>query len=106
KKGQRQRNRKCPEGKSWQFPTIMSPFVPEAEVEQARRDLDPRTFRQELMATSETLSGRVYYPFDRRKHVGKFEFNPKLPIWVGQDFNINPMSAAIMQPQPNGEVWV
>src|SRR5690606_13756517 len=39
-------------------------------------------------------------------HVGKFEFNPKLPIWVGQDFNINPMSAAIMQPQPNGEVWV
>ncbi len=106
KKGQRQKHRKNPEWKSWQFPTIMSPFVPTAEVEQAKRDLDPRTFRQEFMATFETMSGRVYYAFERNKHVGNHPFNPKLPIWVGQDFNINPMSCAIMQPQPNGEVWV
>lgn len=106
KKGIRQRNRKNPEWQSWQFPTIMSPFVPEMEIEAARRDLDPRTFRQEFEASFESMSGRVYYPFERRKHVGHCPFDPKLPIWVGQDFNINPMSAAIMQPQPNGEVWV
>src|SRR5690606_28721510 len=45
RKGERQRNRKHPEWKGWQFPTIMSPFVPTAEIEQAKRDLDPRTFR-------------------------------------------------------------
>jgi hypothetical protein len=39
-------------------------------------------------------------------HVGDYPFNPRLPIWVGQDFNIDPMSSVIMQPQPNGEVWI
>lgn len=106
-KGQKQRSRKHNrEWKSWQYPTIMSPFVPTKEIEQARLDLDPRTFRQEFEATFETMSGRVYYPFDRKVHVGKYPFNPKLPIWIGQDFNIDPMSSVILQPQPNGEVWV
>lgn len=106
-KGQKQKRRKHGrEWKSWQFPTIMSPFVPTAEIEQAREDLDPRTFRQEFEATFETMSGRVYYPFDRKKHLGKYPFNPKLPIWIGQDFNIDPMSSVIVQPQPNGELWV
>lgn len=53
----------------------------------------------------ETMSGRVYYPFDRAEHVGNYNFNPALPIWVGVDFNIDPMSAVIFQPQPNGELW-
>jgi phage terminase large subunit len=106
-KGQKQRNRKHGrDWKSWQFPTIMSPFVPTAEIEQAKEDLDPRTFRQEFEATFETMSGRVYYPFDRKKHIGKYPFNPKLPIWIGQDFNIDPMSSCIIQPQENGEIWI
>ncbi|QNK03621.1 terminase [Dyella telluris] len=105
-KGVRQRNRKNPEWASWQFPTIASPFVPMREIEQARSDLDPRTFRQEYEASFETMSGRVYYPFERSRHVGNYPFNPKLPIWIGQDFNISPMSAAVLQPQPNGELWV
>lgn len=92
--------------KSWQFPTISSPFIPEEEIEQAKEDMDPKSFRQEFMASFETMSGRVYHQFDRNKHVGEFKFNPKLPIWVGQDFNVDPMSTVIMQPQSNGEVWV
>lgn len=54
----------------------------------------------------ETMSGRVYHAFDRRKNVKRCPFNPKLPIWVGQDFNNDPMSGVIMQPQPNGELWI
>jgi hypothetical protein len=66
--------------------------------------MDEKSFRQEFEASFETMSGRVYYAFDRKTHVGKpTEFNPRLPIWVGQDFNIDPMSSVIMQPQPNGE---
>jgi len=90
---------------SWQFRTMDSPFIPESEIEAARADMDLRTFRQEYEASFETMSGRVYYPFDRDVHVGKYDFNPDLPIWVGQDFNIDPMSSVILQPQPNGEVW-
>lgn len=90
---------------SWQFPTITSPFIPLSEIAKAREDMDPRSFRQEFEATFESMSGRVYYNFDRREHVGDYAFNPKLPVWVGQDFNVDPMSSVILQPQPNGEVW-
>jgi hypothetical protein len=90
---------------SWQFPTMTSPFIPEEEIEAARRDMDEKSFNQEFNASFETMSGRVYYPFDRKSHVRPCNFNPNLPIWVGQDFNIDPMSAVILQPQPSGEVW-
>ena len=90
---------------SWQFRTMDSPFIPEEELEAAKADLDPRTFRQEYEASFETMSGRVYYGFDRAKHTGSYPFNPNLPIWVGQDFNIDPMSSVILQPQFNGELW-
>lgn len=101
-KGQRRRNTWA----SWQFPTSMSPLIDPDELSEAKADLDPKSFEQEYEATFVTASGRVYYTFDRKKHVGKYDFNPSLPIWVGMDFNIDPMSAVIMQPQPNGEVWV
>lgn len=91
---------------SWQFPTMTSPFIPASEIESAMRDMDEKSFNQEFNARFETMSGRVYYAFDRNVHLGDYPFNPALPIWVGQDFNIDPMSSVIMQPQPNGEIWV
>ncbi len=91
---------------SWQFPTITSPFIPRAEIEARRRDMDPKSFRQEFEASFETMSGRVYYQFDRNTHVGDYPFNPHLPIYIGMDFNIDPMSAIICQEQGNGEIWV
>ena len=53
----------------------------------------------------ESMSGRVYYPFDRKIHVKPLSFNPELPIWIGQDFNIDPMSSVVFQRQKNGELW-
>ncbi|PHM69480.1 phage terminase large subunit [Xenorhabdus sp. KJ12.1] len=91
--------------KSWQFVTADSPFVPDSEIEAAREDMDPKSFAQEYLASFENMSGRVYYPFVRSTHVKPCEFNPKLPIWIGQDFNIDPMSSVVLQPQPNGELW-
>jgi hypothetical protein len=92
--------------KSWQFPTITSPFIPKSEIDAARADMDEKSFRQEFEASFETMSGRVYYAFDRAIHVGEYSYNPRLPIWIGQDFNIDPMSSVIMQPQQNGEIWI
>ncbi|SCW95625.1 phage terminase large subunit [Ancylobacter rudongensis] len=102
-----ERGRRVPnDWKSWQFPTITSPFIPKSEIRQARRDMDPRSFRQEFEASFETMSGRVYYPFERGEHVGDYPYNPALPIYVGMDFNIDPMSMIIIQEQHNGEIWV
>jgi len=53
----------------------------------------------------ETMGGRVYYPFDRHEHVGDHKFNKDLPMWVGQDFNRDPMSGVVLQPQKNGDIW-
>jgi hypothetical protein len=105
KKGQDTSLKAAGEWESWQFPTITSPFIPLEEIEAARNDMDEKSFRQEFEAAFESMSGRVYYPFSRDAHVQPVEFNPKLPIWVGMDFNIDPMSTVIYQPQPNGELW-
>jgi hypothetical protein len=94
------------EWQSWQFPTITSPFIPPREIEARRRDMDPKSFKQEFEASFEVMSGRVYYAFDRNQHVGDYPFNPKLPIYIGMDFNVDPMSAVIVQEQSNGEIWV
>ena len=93
--------------KSWQSTTASSPFVPTQEIEVARRDLDPMLFEQEYMATFLSMTGVVYHAFDRTEHVGDYKFDPSLPIWIGQDFNVNPMSAIIMQyHEDSGEIWV
>jgi hypothetical protein len=93
--------------RSWQFPTLSSPFISAEEIEAARADMDEKSFNQEFNASFETMSGRVYYPFNRRVHVGHYPFNPRLPIWIGQDFNLDPMCSVVLQPQEDGKtVWV
>jgi hypothetical protein len=106
RKGQIKKNRESGQWWSWQFPTILSPFFPPSEIAFAKANLDPKTYRQEFEASFESMSGRVYYAFDRNRHVGKYPFNPKLPIIVGQDFNVDPMSSVIMQIQANGDIWI
>ena len=82
---------------SHQFTTIDGGNVPLEEIEQAKKDLDERTFRQEYLATFETYTGRVYYAFDRAKNVIDAEPTEQdlASIYIGMDFNIDPMSAVI-----------
>lgn len=82
---------------SWQFQTITSPFILPEEIHEARRNMADKEFRQEFEASFETMSNRVYHAFDRNKHVKRVKFDPKLPIRVGMDFNIQPMSAVLFQ---------
>jgi phage terminase large subunit len=80
---------------SFSYTTLDGGQVPEEEVQQARKDLDERTFRQEYMATFETFSGRIYYSFDRNSNVVKYQGNTPDVLYVGMDFNIDPMSAVV-----------
>lgn len=81
--------------KSFQYTTIDGGNVPLEEIEAARADLDERSFRQEFMATFEEYAGRVYYAFDRRKHVQAYKGDTPHTILLGCDFNIDPMSAVL-----------
>lgn len=80
---------------SFSYTTLDGGNVTEEEIESARRDLDERTFRQEYMASFETFSGRIYYAFDRAQNVVKYLGATPDAVYVGMDFNIDPMSAVV-----------
>jgi hypothetical protein len=83
---------------SWQsfsYTTLDGGNVAPEEIESARRDLDERTFRQEYMATFETFSGRIYYSFDRALNIQQWTQPLPEVLYVGMDFNIDPMSAVV-----------
>ncbi|MEE9615268.1 MAG: terminase family protein [Thermodesulfobacteriota bacterium] len=79
-------------GTQWGFYTWHSKdILPAEEIEAARRDLDPRTFRQEYEASFEGATGRVYYAYSSENHRDKsIRLNPGNPIVVCCDFNVDP----------------
>jgi len=80
---------------SFSFTTLQGGNVSAEEIEQARRDLDTRTFQQEYMATFENYTNRIFYAFERTRNLK--EYNAPLPpvICIGMDFNVGQMSAAV-----------
>ena len=84
-----------PGWKAWQFTTADGGNVPPAELEAARLDLDERTYKQEYEASFASLTGRVYYEFDRLLNVSADLVDTGAELLVGMDFNINPMSAVV-----------
>ncbi len=83
--------------KSWHYKTIDSPFIDPIEIEQAKNELDERTFRQEYEASFETVMGRVYYCFNRESNVKRIERLDGYKIIVCVDFNVNPMKWCLLQ---------
>lgn len=79
---------------AWQFTSLSGGRISEEEIEQARRDLDERTFRQEYEATFEEYAGRIYYSFGEA-NIRQFTVDQPEMIYIGMDFNIDPMSATI-----------
>jgi len=80
---------------SWQYTSLSGGRIPLEEIEQARKDLDERTFRQEYEASFETFAGRIYYSFDRAQNVVKYSGDTPSVIYCGIDFNVDPMSCVI-----------
>lgn len=97
--------------KSWQFRSVDNPLMDPAEVEEARRTTDPRTFRQEWEASFEAMAGRAYYAFDRAQDVAPVEIERGLPVSISFDFNLNPATVVIGQAAREEcriwrEVWI
>lgn len=80
---------------SFTYTTLEGGNVPEEEIEQAKRDMDQRTFEQEYLATFTTYSGVVYYNFSRDTHLASLPNPDVKDIYVGQDFNVGALSSAI-----------
>ena len=82
---------------SFQYTTIEGGQVPPEEIKQAQQDLDARTFKQEYEASFETYSGTIYYNYsqDSVYKEDKTVLNDAKHIYIGMDFNIDPMSACV-----------
>ena len=89
----------------WQFTTIEGDNVPPEEIEAARAQLDARTFRQEFEASFENLSGLVAISFSDDNIDKQVQDLGVLPLLLGVDFNVDPMSA-ICAVKKGDVLWV
>ena len=83
------------EWESWQFTTLDGGRVSPEEIEAARRDMDPRSFRQEFEASFESLSDMVYDYYEAKGHVTDQAIDDESTIYVGIDFNVHPMTCVL-----------
>lgn len=72
---------------TWESATILPADI----IEEARSKLDEVTFNEQFRATWEAVSGGIYHAFDEKKNVIPCEYHSYKPIWVGSDFNVDPM---------------
>ena len=82
---------------SFQFTTLQGGMVSAEEIEQAKQDIDIRTFRQEFEGTFENYAGAVYYNFHPVESVVEKQIDWTKPLHIGMDFNVDPMSACVGQ---------
>lgn len=80
--------------KSFQYTTLDGGNVDSEEIEQAKLDLDERTFRQEYLADFVNYTGIIYYNFNREQSVKPFTGGYD-EVHIGMDFNLDPMSACV-----------
>lgn len=81
-----------PEWASWQMPTLRNPYIPHDEIAAAQQDTDAATFSQEYEASFQSRTGLVYFPFSRAGNVANV-IDTGGEVFVGMDFNVDPMSA-------------
>lgn len=79
---------------TYSYTTIQGGNVPAEEVEAAQRTLDERTFRQEYLASFETLSGRVYPDFGD-DNISEDIRDTGGEIYWGTDFNVSIMAGVL-----------
>ena len=87
--------------KSFKFTTLEGGIVGQEEINQARDDLDERTFQQEYEASFVNYSGIIYYNFNRTVNIINEYNKTNDTIHIGMDFNIDPMCATVGQIKDN-----
>lgn len=73
-------------------------FIERSGIARLAEDYDDRTRQQELGARFVRGRGVVYYAFNRSKHVRYRAIDPRAELYIGQDFNVDPMASVIAQP--------
>lgn len=88
--------------KSFHFKTIDNPHIDKKEIKQAKKDMDPKAFKQEFEASFETFGGQVFPSFSRDEFVKDFKFQKDhWEFYLGMDFGwSSPTAALFIQVNP------
>ena len=87
-----------PEWKYFHWSTFDNPYIDDDEIEDAKRELDEKSFNQEYMATWESFEGLAYYNFDETMHLKKQPgIHYDFPVHLCFDFNVNPTTVLLSQ---------
>ena len=82
-------------------------FLPPDYIESLKATYSPQLVRAYLLGLFVNLnSGVVYSNFDRRVHLKPSPIDKKYALLIGVDFNVNPMSAIVMQQHNDGTIHV
>jgi hypothetical protein len=82
---------------SYTITTLNAGIVPQTEIEEAKRTMNPFVFRTEFEASFESPTGKVYQPFQRSTHVvSHIDDDKKCNLHLGLDFNRFPMSGVVL----------
>jgi hypothetical protein len=88
---------------SWQYTTAQGGQVSEAELVQAKKDLDERTYRQEYEAGWVEFAGAIYYAFGDHNIIDQpVDLNNRAPIHLGWDFNVSPQCVVVAMQYGHG----
>lgn len=88
--------------------TTDNPFLPKNYINNLKESYDEILLKQYINGEFVNINSHsVYHQFDRAIHVvPNFEINPKIPLIISFDFNINPYSAVYLMQEIGGSVYV
>lgn len=73
------------------FSWASSDILPASEIEVFRRKLDERDFMEQIGGLPADIAGTVFHAFSEAYNLRPVIYNPRQPIIVGCDFNVDPM---------------
>ncbi len=81
-------------------------IVPAQALAEAQRNLDAKDFREQFEASWESAGGQVFHAFDKNENVRPCEYHSDKPLYVGCDFNVDPMAWTIGHAYDNRMEWI
>jgi hypothetical protein len=86
-----------PDWAAFHYPTSRGGYISDSELLLLRSTMDPRLYAQEIEAKFALQQGRVYHAFVPDVNISDLSILADVPLLVGMDFNVNPMTAVVAQ---------
>tara|TARA_R110002012_G_scaffold18657_3_gene68220 strand:- start:732 stop:2000 length:1269 start_codon:yes stop_codon:yes gene_type:complete len=78
--------------------TTDNKYLPDSYLNLMRNTYDEKLLEAYMNGRFTNLQhGSTYYAFKREEHTGRVSYNPRLPIRIGMDWNVDPLCAVIFQ---------